>query len=124
MVVLITNLTDAPGKKPTQVDIYNKTLDPGSNIKLPADLVNQKIRALETSGLIAIGSLPPWYVAAKTKKGRPLSSEEKAKMQVAPPAPAPALKVVEKTEPKKDKKEKVSAEEFMREEQLKQSTKG
>lgn len=124
MVVLITNLTDAPGKKPTQVDIYNKTLDPGSNIKLPADLVNQKIRALETNGLIAIGSLPPWYVAAKKKKGRPLSDEEKAKMQVTPPAPAPVLKVVEKTEPKKDKKEKVSAEEFAREEQLKQSTKG
>lgn len=92
MVVLITNLTDAPGKKPTQIDIYNKTLDPGSNIKLPADLVNQKIRALETSGLIAIGALPPWYLAAKTKRGRPLTDEEKAKMQVTPPTPLPVKK--------------------------------
>lgn len=86
MVVLITNLTDAPGKKATQVDIYNKTLDPGGNIKLPASLVNEKIRALEIGGLIAIGSLPPWYVAAKTRKGRPLTDEERAKMQVTPPA--------------------------------------
>ncbi len=88
MVVLITNLTDsAPGKKPVQIDIYNKTLDPGGNIKLPADLVNSKIRALEKSGLIAIGNLPPWYVTAKTKKGRPLTDEERAKMQVTPPTP-------------------------------------
>ena len=96
--MLITNLTDAPGKDPIQVDIYNKTLDPGSYIKLPADLVTQKIRSLESSGLIAIGSLPPWYVAAKKRKGRPLTPEEKQQMQVSPPAPVVPLKVKENKE--------------------------
>lgn len=87
MNVLIANLTDAPGKDPIQVDIYNKTLDPGAQIKLPADLVDKKIRSLEERGLIAIGSLPPWYLATKIKKGRPLSLEEKKKRQVSPAVP-------------------------------------
>ena len=76
MVVLITNVTDAPGKNPLQIDIYNKTLSPGSHVKIPADLVNEKIRALEKNGFIAIGNLPPWYLTAK-HKGRPLSEEER-----------------------------------------------
>ncbi len=123
MVVLITNLTDAPGKKPTQVDIYNTTLDPGSNIKLPADLVTKKIRALEGSGLIAIGSLPPWYVAAKTRKGRPLTDAEKAKMSLPPEPEAPpvSLKTVKEEKAKKDKAFSVLDE--APQEQLK-STKG
>jgi hypothetical protein len=107
--VLITNLTDAPGKDPIQVDIYNKTLDPGTHIKLPADLVNGKIRALENSGLISIGNLPPWYVAAKKRKGRELTAEEKEKMQVTAPAPTLKASKAKDTE--------------VREEQLK-STKG
>lgn len=84
MNVLIANLTDAAGKNPVQIDIYNKTLDPGAQIKLPADLVDKKIRSLEEQGLIAIGGLPPWYIATKTKKGRPLSQEERKKRQVSP----------------------------------------
>ncbi len=87
MNVLIANLTDAPGKDPIQVDIYNKTLDPGASIKLPADLVDKKIRSLEERGLIAIGSLPPWYIATKTKKGRPLSEKERKNRQVSPSVP-------------------------------------
>lgn len=86
MVVLITNVTDAPGKNPIQVDIYNKTLAPGSQIKIPADLVTAKIRQLETSGAIAIGNLPPWYLTAK-KRSKPLSDIEKQKRQVEPPSP-------------------------------------
>lgn len=76
MVVLITNVTDGPGKNPIQIDIYNKTLSPGTSIKIPADLVNEKIRSLEKRGFIAIGNLPPWYLTAK-HKGKPLSEEER-----------------------------------------------
>lgn len=100
MIVLITNLTDAPGhsKGPTQIDIYNQTIDPGGQLKLPADLVNKKVRSLAEGDapLIAIGGLPPWYVAAKKRKGRPLTEEEKASMQVAPPAPVIQMKPKEK----------------------------
>lgn len=88
-MVLITNITDIPGKNPTQVDIYNKTLAPGGSITLPADLVNQKLRAIEERGLIAIGNLPPWYVTAK-RHSKSLSKEEKQKRQVVPlPDPIP-----------------------------------
>lgn len=84
MVVLITNVTDAPGKNPTQVDIYNKTLSPGSQIRIPANLVTKQIRQLEDSGFIAIGNLPPWYLTAK-RKGKPLSDVEKQRRMVKPP---------------------------------------
>lgn len=122
MVVIVTNLTDAPGKKPTQIDIYNRTLDPGSNIKLPADLVNKKIRSLETNGLIAIGSLPPWYLAAKKRKGRPLTDEEKLKMQETP-APSPPVSLAAVKEKKKDEKKPAFSVIEEPQEQLK-STKG
>ena len=81
MVVLVTNLTDAPGHKhqPTQVDIYNKTLDPGDEIRIPADLVDKRLRSLESSGLISIGQVPSWYTNAKAPKGKSLSAEEKEK---------------------------------------------
>jgi hypothetical protein len=81
MVVLIVNLTDAVGSKhpPTQVDIYNKTLDPGGTLKIPAGLVDKKIRSLEARGIISIGQVPSWYTNAKSGKGKELSSEEKAK---------------------------------------------
>ena len=83
MIVLIVNLTDAPGKDPVQVDIYNKTLDPGAHIRIPAALVNAKIRALEKQGLIAIDKLPAWYEAAKKKK------VEKKPEKVAKALPSP-----------------------------------
>lgn len=86
MVVLITNVTDAPGKSPTQVDIYNKTLAPGAQMQIPADLVTKKIRLLDENGLIAIGNLPPWYVTAK-RRSKPLSEEERQKRIVMPPTP-------------------------------------
>lgn len=107
MVVLVTNLTDAPGHPngPVQVDIYNKTLNPGESLKIPADLVDKKIRSLANgeSPLISIGNLPPWYVTAKKRVGRPLSKEEKDKMQVAPPPPVVQLKP--NKEPKKEKQQ-------------------
>ena len=93
MVVLVTNVTDVAGSNPVQVDIYNKTLPPGGHIRIPADLVNAKLRALEERGLIAIGSLPPWYEAAKKRKGRALSKEEMEQRIVTPP-PAPTIKPV------------------------------
>jgi hypothetical protein len=93
VVVLLTNLTDAPGSKhhPTQLDIHNRTLSPGEQLRLPAELVGKRERALETEGFIAIGALPSWYTAAKTRKGRRLSEEEKEKLIVRP-KPAPAEK--------------------------------
>lgn len=84
MVVTVTNLTDGPGKTPVQVDIYNKTLDPGGILRLPAELVDSKIRTLEKAGLVAIGPLPAWYSAAKQRKGRVLSKEEQMKRLVQP----------------------------------------
>ena len=89
MIVNITNITDGPGRSPAQVDIYNKTLAPGASMKIPADLVTNKLRALEEQGTIAIGRLPPWYVTAKSRRGRELSPEEKAQRVVSPPAPPP-----------------------------------
>lgn len=109
MVVDITNLTDGPGKTPTQVAIYNATLDPGAIVRLPAELVDAKVRSLEARGLISIGPLPGWYSTARSKKGKILSPEEQAKRTVqAPPAgkmPKPnviTLDIQDKVETPKD----------------------
>jgi hypothetical protein len=87
VIVDITNLTDGPSRTPVQVAIYNVTLDPGKTLRLPAELVDDKVRSLEKSGVISIGSLPPWYTAAKEKKGKSLSMEEQAKRVVRPLSP-------------------------------------
>jgi hypothetical protein len=106
VVVLIINLTDAPGhpKGPTQIDIYNKTLSPGEQLKLPADLVDKRVRSLAEgeNPVIAIGNLPPWYVAAKKKKGRPLTPEERQSMQVAPPPPVIQMKPLKEKDKEKE----------------------
>jgi hypothetical protein len=109
MVVLITNVTDAPGKNPAQVDIYNKTLAPGAQIKIPADLVTTKLRSLETRGLIVIGNLPPWYLTAK-RRSKPLSEAERQKRQVKPVPPPLPQPVLNKGPEKKDKKQEVVEE--------------
>ena len=116
MIVEITNITDGPGLTPTQVDIYNKPIDPGVSIKLPIELVTPKVRALEKQGLICIGRVPAWYLGAKMRKGRALTSEEQQK-RIAKPKPVPAspappvLSVIEpKVEPKKDIVEDVPEE--------------
>lgn len=104
MVVLITNITDVPGgkKSPQQVDVHNKTINPGEQFRIPAELINKQVRSLENEGLIAIGSLPPWYAAAKSRKGRRLTDEEKSKLI---DHPTPLVKketkvaLVPKTEP-------------------------
>ncbi len=88
MFVEVTNLTDSPGKTPVQVAVYNKTIDPGETLRLPAELIDAKVRSLETSGLVSIGSLPSWYAALKNKRGKSLSAEEQAKRIVSPPPPA------------------------------------
>lgn len=95
MVVLIMNLTDAPACKhpPTQVDIYNKTLDPGGTLKIPADLVDKKIRSLEEMGIISIGQIPSWYTTSKAaRRGRSLSAAEKAS-RIAPKKVTPEPKM-------------------------------
>ncbi len=103
--MLITNLTDAPGhaRGPSQVDIYNKTLNPGASIRIPADLVDRKIRSLAEgeAPLISIGNLPPWYVTAKTHRGKPLSAEERKKRLASKP-PAPVAKPNGKKQEKLD----------------------
>lgn len=84
MVVDITNLTDGPGKTPVQVAIYNVTLDPGATIRLPAELINTKVKILQEQGLISIGAFPGWYSAGKKHKGNVLSAEEQAKRTRTP----------------------------------------
>ncbi len=105
MVVLITNLTDAPGhpRGPAQVDIYNQTVSPGASLKIPAELVDKKLRSLSEgeAPLISIGNLPPWYVTAKKRVGRPLSPEERQKMQ---PKPVVAPVIPMKSKEKKQEK--------------------
>jgi len=96
------------------VDIYNKTLNPGDSLKIPADLVDKKIRSLASgaSPLISIGNLPPWYVTAKKRVGRPLSQEERDKMQVKPAPPVVQLKPAkEKIQEKKEKAPLIEFEE-------------
>jgi len=120
VIVLITNVTDAQGGKhsPRQVDIYNKTLDPGASTRIPAELVDKRVKALEKAGFIAIGALPSWYTAAKSRHGKRLTDEEKRKLIVRPKPPVPVKKekapLVTKaevpTEPKPEKVEEVVPE--------------
>ena len=103
MIVEVTNITDGPGRTPTQVDLYNKILDPGGSLKLPAELIDSKVRKLEERGLICIGPVPPWYASAKMRVGRSLTMAEMQKC--TPPAPV-------KVEPKKDPVAEPSVEEL------------
>jgi len=77
MVVLITNVTDGPGKKPKEVRVYNKRLRPGASIRVDAKYVDAKVRKLEDAGFIVIGPVPAWYAdyAAK-RQTKNLSSEQ------------------------------------------------
>lgn len=103
MVVDVTNLTDGPGKTPTQVAIYNVTLEPGATVRLPAELVNAKVKSLEEQGLISIGALPGWYSAGRGRKSKVLSAEEQAKRTKKPsPAPVKAKKEPAQIIPLKD----------------------
>jgi len=95
LIVEVTNITDGPGHTPVQVDIYNKTLDPGVSIKLPAELVDLKVRALETQGLICIGQIPAWYIGAKKHRGRELTIEEQQKRITKPLITLAAVKAQE-----------------------------
>jgi len=45
--VLVTNLTDALGKRPTLLGIYTCDLAPGESVLLPAHLIDEKFRPLE-----------------------------------------------------------------------------
>jgi hypothetical protein len=95
MVVSITNVTDAPESKktPTRLAIYSVLLDPGDELKLPAPMVDARLRKLEADGYIIIGQLPSWYAASKAKKvGRrtvPLTQEELEKRLTTKKAEAP-----------------------------------
>lgn len=96
MHVEVINLTDGPGHNPEQLDIYNKTLNPGESIKIPAELVDEKLRKMSEGekAKIAIGQAPSWYVASKLRRGKELTREEiqkhmasRAPKPVPPPAP-------------------------------------
>lgn len=77
MVVLITNVTDGPGRKPREVRVYNKRLRPGAQLRVDAKYVDAKVRKLEDAGYIVLGPIPAWYAdySAKRQK-RNLSSEQ------------------------------------------------
>ncbi len=62
---------------------------------MPAELVNEKVRALEDQGLIAIGRVPPWYATAKQRKGKSLSPAERRRRNTAAIKPKVELKLAE-----------------------------
>ena len=108
MVVEVINVTDGPGQDPQQVQIFTRTLSPGESIKIPAELVDDRLRKLAEGNhpKISIGQAPSWYLASKIRRGQVLTPEEilrryasrtkKAKPVVA----APALAAVKNEEPK------------------------
>lgn len=68
MVVVITNLTDGPGKRPREVRIFNTRLMPGKSMRIQAQFVDSKMRAIEEAGHISIGAVPAWYTDHKSKR--------------------------------------------------------
>jgi hypothetical protein len=95
MVVNIINITDAPESKktPTRLAIYTTHLDPGEELKLPAAMVDARIKKLAEQGYIAIGQLPSWYAASKARKlgqGRRLTQAELEERLVTKVAETPA----------------------------------
>lgn len=108
MVVTIINITDAPESKkpPTRLAIYTTHLDPGDELKLPASMVDARLRKLESDGYIAIGQLPSWYAASKARKNgrRPLTAKELEERVLAKPkeeTPAETAPEVKDRSPKK-----------------------
>lgn len=117
MVVTITNITDAPeSKQPmTQVAIYTTHLDPGEELKLPATMVDARLRKLEADGYIAINQVPPWYAASKAKRlGRQkLTHEELEKRLVkAKPSEEPKIEEGPKDESKPEEPKAFEDERF------------
>lgn len=93
MVVSIVNITDAPESKktPTRLAIYTTHLDPGEELKLPASMVDVRIRSLEDQGYIAIGQVPSWYEASKAKKlGRRRLSQKELETRLTKKSESPA----------------------------------
>jgi hypothetical protein len=76
MIVLITNLTDAPSKRAREVRIFNTRILPGKSARIPAQYVDAKMRALEEAGHISIGAVPAWYSDHKSR--RVLTADEVA----------------------------------------------
>jgi hypothetical protein len=76
MIVLISNLTDAPSKRAREVRIFNTRILPGKSARIPAQYVDAKMRALESAGHISIGAVPAWYSDHKSR--RVLTADEVA----------------------------------------------
>lgn len=78
MVVEIINITDGPHCDPQQVQVYTRTLAPGESIKIPAELVDDRLRLMAEGDhpKIAIGQAPSWYLASKIRRGQELTPEE------------------------------------------------
>jgi hypothetical protein len=99
MVVEIINITDGPHSDPELVEIYSKTLSPGESIKIPAELVDERLRQLAEGDnpKIAIGQAPSWYLASKIRRGKELTKEEIQKrfelrqQKKKPPVPPPHI---------------------------------
>lgn len=118
MVVSIVNVTDAPESKktPTRLAIYTALLDPGEELKLPAAMVDARLRKLETDGFIVIGQLPSWYQASKARKlGRQelTQAELEKRHTTKPKVEAPAtLPPVEEAPPEPPKTKRVKLEDL------------
>lgn len=116
----VTNITDAPGKRPVHAHIYTCALLPGETVEVPIHLLNKKLRALEAAGIIHIGEdLPDSYLEAKLgsriTKQEAIDREAKRNAVTAPvssPVDAPqALQVIDqiKVEVKQPKKKSEKA---------------
>lgn len=121
MVVNIVNITDAPESKlaPTRLAIYTTVLDPGEELKLPASMVDARIRKLEKQGYIVIGQVPSWYAASKARKmgSKVLTREEAtARLKKAPaPTPPPPPAEPQTFSMMKPKKERIKLEDLAEE---------
>ncbi len=76
-IVNVTNFSDHSGVKPTPADVWRIRLAPGESTRLPVELIDDKVRKLETEKVIHIGPLPSWYEQVKTRKfGKELTAEQ------------------------------------------------
>ena len=126
MVVSIVNITDAPESKktPTRLAIYTTHLDPGEELKLPASMVDTRLRKLESDGYIVIGQLPSWYEASKARKvGRGQLTQAELEKRLTTKAPEKAEEPAEKKEYPSKKKVSYKLDELAAEDKKTSDTK-
>ena len=74
--IAVTNLTDAPGCTPQNIDIFNASLAPGEQVLVPAHLITDKLQRLVESRQLSIGPVPEWYRKAMRGIKSKLTKEE------------------------------------------------